>query len=110
VVWSRSAASVDHRLGVWGPGQGLLGDSQPVATLQFLINNVLVAIRQNEHATACKFCGQAMDVLNANLAAFQALYSANNWIDLQLSLQGRLRKCAVQKLPTQASLGVTSAR
>ncbi len=51
-----------------------------------------------------------MDVLNANLAAFQALYSANNWIDLQLSLQGRLRKCAVQKLPTQASLGVTSAR
>lgn len=70
-------------------------------TLQTLLNNALVAIRQNDQASACSLRGQAMAVLNANLAAFQALYPANNWSDLQVSLQGSLRRCAAQGLPTQ---------
>jgi hypothetical protein len=69
-------------------------------TLQSLLDNALVAIRQNDQVSACTFRGQALAVLNANLAAFQALYPVNNWSDLQVSLQGSLRKCAAQGLPT----------
>jgi len=67
-------------------------------TLQTLLNNALVAIRQNDQVSACNLRGQAMEVLTANMAAFQALFPANNWADLQLSLQGSLRKCASQGL------------
>jgi hypothetical protein len=70
-------------------------------TLQALLNNALVAIRQNDQASACTLRGQAMDVLTANLTAFQALFPANNWADLQVSLQDSLRKCAAQGLPRQ---------
>jgi len=70
-------------------------------TLQALLNNALVAIRQNDQASACNLRGQAMDVLTANLAAFQVLFPANNWADLQVSLQGSLRKCAAQGLSNQ---------
>ena len=69
-------------------------------TLQSLLNNALAAIRGNDQASACQLRAQAMEVLNANLPAFQALYPANNWSDLQVSLQGSLRKCAAQGLPT----------
>ena len=62
--------------------------------LQNLLNNAIVAVRQNDQATACSLRGQALTVLNANLAAFQAVFPANNWSDLQVSLQGSLRKCA----------------
>ena len=70
-------------------------------TLQSLLDNALVAIRQNDQASACNLRGQAMDVLTANLAAFQALFPANNWADLQVSLQDSLRKCAAQGLSNQ---------
>lgn len=68
-------------------------------TLQNLLNNALVAIRQNDQPSACNWRAQALDVLNANLAAFQALYPANNWADLQVSLQDSQRKCASQGQP-----------
>lgn len=70
-------------------------------TLQSLLNNALVAIRQNDQPTACSLRGQALTVLNANLQAFQVFYPANNWSDLQVSLQDSLRKCAAQGLHTQ---------
>ena len=69
--------------------------------LQSLLNNAIVAVRQNDEATACNLRGQAMNVLNANLPAFQALYPANNWSDLQVSLAGSLSKCSPQGQPSQ---------
>jgi hypothetical protein len=63
-------------------------------TLQGLLNDAIVAVRQNDPASACNLRGQALSVLNANFAAFQALYPTNNWSDLQVSLEGSLRKCA----------------
>lgn len=64
--------------------------------LQNLLNNALAALRQHDSASACSLRAQALTVLNANQAAFQALYPANNWSDLQVSLQGSLRNCAPQ--------------
>ena len=64
--------------------------------LQNLLNNAIVAVRQNDKAAACNLRAQAMNVLTANLPAFQALYPANNWSDLQVSLAGSLRKCSAQ--------------
>ncbi|MFZ9269648.1 MAG: hypothetical protein ACO23C_00210 [Prochlorococcaceae cyanobacterium] len=62
--------------------------------VQGLLNNAIVAVRQNDQAAACNLRSQALGILNANFAAFEALYPANNWSDLQVSLQGSLRKCA----------------
>lgn len=61
-----------------------------------MLNNALVAIRQHDEASACNFRSQALGVLNANFGAFQAFFPANNWSDLQVSLQGSLRKCVAQ--------------
>ena len=74
---------------------------QQQQTLQSLLNSALVAIRQNDQATACTLRTQALQVLNANLSAFQALYPANNWSDLQVSLEGSLRKCPPPGQPGQ---------
>ncbi|MEB3173561.1 MAG: hypothetical protein VKL97_06805 [Cyanobacteriota bacterium] len=70
-------------------------------TLQSLLNSAIVALRQNDPASACNLRSQALSILNANLAAFEALFPANNWSDLQVSLQGSLRKCAADGFPTQ---------
>ena len=69
---------------------------QQQQVLQGLLNNALVAIRQHDEASACNLRSQAMGVLNANFGAFQAFFPANNWSDLQVSLQGSLRKCVAQ--------------
>ena len=74
-------------------------------TLQNLLNNVVVALRQNDLVAACNLRGQALNVLNANFAAFQALYPANNWSDLQVSLQGSLDKCPQHLQPGQGQSG-----
>ena len=62
-------------------------------TLQGLLDQAIVAIRQNDQATACRLRGQALNILNTNLQAFQAAFPANNWSDLQTSLQGSLVSC-----------------
>ncbi len=69
--------------------------------LQSLLDNAIVAVRQKDQAAACNLRSQALTILNANVAAFQALYPANDWGDLQESLQGSMRKCAAQGLPAQ---------
>ena len=80
----------------------LQATSEQQQILQGLLNNAIVAVRQNDQATACNLRGQALNVLNANFAAFQAVFPANNWSDLQVSLQGSLGKCAPQvSAPTQ---------
>lgn len=61
--------------------------------LQNLLNEALVAVRQNDRVSACGYRAQALDILNANIAAFESVFPANNWSDLQVSLQGSVRKC-----------------
>lgn len=72
------------------PGGAVIDQQQ---ALQGLLDQVIVAIRQNDAATACRLRGQALTLLNANLPAFQAAFPANNWSDLQTSLQGSLVNC-----------------
>lgn len=70
----------------------VIGEQQQI--LQGLLNNATVALRQNDQASACNLQNQALTILTANLTAFQALYPANDWNDLLVSLQGSLRNCA----------------
>lgn len=70
----------------------LTGNQQQ--TLQNLLNQATMAIRANDQASACTLRAQALTILDANMAAFEAVFPANNWSDLQVSLQGSLRKCA----------------
>lgn len=84
-----SLATLELRAQSYDPVQ--TADQQQ--TLQGLLNDAIVAVRQNDRASACMLRSQALTVLNANFAAFQALYPTNNWSDLQVSLQGSLRKC-----------------
>ena len=72
------------------PGSAVIDQQQ---ALQGLLNQAIVAIRQNDTATACRLRGQALNILNANLQAFQAAFPANDWSDLQTSLQGSLVSC-----------------
>ena len=63
------------------------------AALQSLLDNAITAIRNNDNATACQLRSQALGILNVNLDAFAAVYPANNWSDLQASLQGSVNAC-----------------
>jgi len=76
------------------PDPAVTADQQQM--LQGLLNNAIVAVRQNDQAAACNLRGQALEILNNNLVAFQTFYPANDWSDLQRSLQGSLRRCAAQ--------------
>lgn len=75
------------------PGGAVIDQQQ---ALQGLLDQAIVAIRQNDAATACRLRGQALTLLNANLPAFQAAFPANNWSDLQTSLQGSLARCSAK--------------
>lgn len=66
--------------------------------LQALLDQAIVAIRQNDPATACRLRGQALNILSANMQGFQAVFPANNWNDLQTSLQGSLMRCGANGL------------
>jgi len=72
------------------PDPALIDQQQ---ALQGLLDQAIVAIRQNDAATACRLRGQALNILNANLPAFQAAFPTNDWSDLQTSLQGSLMSC-----------------
>ena len=72
------------------PGSAVVDQQQ---ALQALLDQAIVAIRQNDAATACRLRGQALNILNSNIQAFQAAFPANDWSDLQTSLQGSLVSC-----------------
>ena len=67
-------------------------------TLQNLLNNAIVAIQANNEPQACSLREQALSILNANLQAFQAVFPANNWSDLQTSLDGSVARCNAKGL------------
>ena len=62
-------------------------------TLQALLNNALVAVRNNDSVTACQQRSQALALLNANFNTFLAAFPNNNWPDLQTSLQDSVNRC-----------------
>ena len=68
------------------------------AELQSLLDNVITAIRNNDAASACQQRRQALAILSPNLEAFSAAYPANNWSDLQTSLQDSVNACQAQGL------------
>lgn len=61
--------------------------------MQSLLDDAIVAIRNNNEGQACSLRSQAVAILNANIQAFEAVFPANNWSDLQTSLQGSVAKC-----------------
>ncbi|MEY4360409.1 MAG: hypothetical protein RLZZ631_1895 [Cyanobacteriota bacterium] len=67
-------------------------------TMQNLLNNAIVAIEANNEPQACSLRAQALTILNANLQAFQAVFPANNWSDLQTSLDGSVARCNAKGL------------
>lgn len=77
-------------------GSGSIADQQQ--TLQGLLNNAIVALRNNDAASACQLRSQALNLLMANFNAFTLAYPTNNWSDLQRSLEGSLSKCAAKGL------------
>ncbi|MEB3235286.1 MAG: hypothetical protein VKM98_07650 [Cyanobacteriota bacterium] len=66
--------------------------------LQNLLDSTITALRDNDLSSACQFRRQSLAILDANLDGFAALYPANNWSDLQRSLQGSVNKCAAKGL------------
>lgn len=64
--------------------------------LQSLLNNAIVAIQANNEAQACSLRSQAISILNANIQGFQAVFPANNWSDLQTSLEQSMAHCAAK--------------
>lgn len=66
------------------------------ANLQALLNSAITAMRNNDNTTACQLRGQALGILTENLNAFAAAYPANNWVDLQASLQDSVTACQVK--------------
>lgn len=61
--------------------------------LQSLLNNALIAVRNNDNVTACQLRSQALALLTANFNAFLAAFPNNNWGDLQTSLQDSVNQC-----------------
>ena len=78
---------------------GVSVQAQPIdiavqqANLQNLLDNTITAIRNNDQATACQLRRQALSILSPNLNAFTATYPANDWSDLQTSLQNSISAC-----------------
>jgi len=66
--------------------------------LQSLLNSAVVALRNNDQASACQLRSQALGILSSNVEAFAAAYPSNNWSDLQTSLQGSVNKCTARGL------------
>lgn len=76
-----------------GPPPNLLEQQQ---TIQALLNDAIVAIQANQDAQACALRSQALTILNNNFEAFVAVFPANNWSDLQTSLQGSVAQCGAK--------------
>lgn len=64
--------------------------------LQSLLDDAIVAIEANNEPQACSLRSQALSILSANLQAFEAVFPANDWSDLQTSLQGSVAHCAAK--------------
>jgi hypothetical protein len=91
VALSLSAASP-----AWAQGNGPEAIVEQQQLMQNLLNNAIVAIRNNDQPQACALRRQAAGILTANFQAFEAVFPANDWSDLQVSLQGSLNTCAAQ--------------
>ena len=77
-------------------GNGAEAIAEQQQLMQNLLNNAIVAIRNNDQPQACALRRQAAGILTANFQAFEAVFPANDWSDLQVSLQGSLNTCAAQ--------------
>jgi hypothetical protein len=64
--------------------------------LQSLLDDAIVAVRASDEAQACSLRSQALNILNSNIQAFEAVFPANDWSDLQTSLQGSVARCTTK--------------
>ncbi|MBM5794581.1 MAG: hypothetical protein FJ049_00410 [Cyanobacteria bacterium M_surface_7_m2_037] len=64
--------------------------------LQSLLNGAIVALRANNKPQECSLRSQALAILNTNIQGFEAAFPANNWSDLQTSLQGSVAHCSAK--------------
>jgi hypothetical protein len=64
--------------------------------LQSLLDDAIVAVHADNEAQACSLRIQALAILTNNLQAFQAVFPANDWSDLQTSLQGSVARCSAK--------------
>ncbi|QCH14040.1 hypothetical protein CB0101_03060 [Synechococcus sp. CB0101] len=64
--------------------------------LQSLLDDAIDAIRANNEPQACSLRTQAFSILSSNLQAFEAVFPANDWSDLQTSLQGSVARCTAK--------------
>jgi hypothetical protein len=88
-----SASALSPALAQGNPPPELIAQQQQ---LQSLLDDAIVAIQANNEAQACALRSQAAAILNANLQAFEAVFPANDWSDLQTSLQGSLARCSAK--------------
>jgi len=77
-------------------GNGAVAIAEQQQLMQNLLNNAIVAIQNNDQPQACALRRQAAGILAANFQAFEAVFPANNWSDLQTSLQGSLNSCGAK--------------
>lgn len=66
--------------------------------LQSLLDNAIVAVRNNDKVSACQLRSQALGILNTNFNAFVMAFPSNNWSDLQTSLQNSINRCSAKGL------------
>jgi hypothetical protein len=88
-----SASALTPVLAQDAPPQEVVAQQQQ---LQSLLDDAIVAVRANNEAQACSLRGQALTILNNNLQAFAAVFPANDWSDLQTSLQGSVARCSAK--------------
>jgi cytochrome c556 len=91
LVLSLSAASP-----ALAQGNGAEAIAEQQQLMQNLLNNAIVAIENNDQPQACALRRQAAGILATNVQGFEAVFPANNWSDLQTSLQGSLNSCAAK--------------
>jgi hypothetical protein len=93
VALAISASALTPALAQGTPPQEVLAQQQQ---LQSLLDDAIVAVRANNEPQACSLRTQALTILTNNLQAFQAAFPANDWSDLQTSLQGSVARCSAK--------------
>ena len=88
-----SASTFTPALAQGTPPQEVVAQQQQ---LQSLLDDAIVAVRASNEAQACSLRGQALNIFNNNIQAFEAVFPANNWSDLQTSLQGSVARCTAK--------------
>ena len=88
-----SASALNPALAQGNPPPEVLAQQQQ---LQSLLDDAIVAVRADNEAQACSLRTQALAILTNNLQAFQAVFPANDWSDLQTSLQGSVARCSAK--------------